>query len=114
MVVKVDKSEEFVKSGKDLISEYHSKKEKDLEIWQYSKKLGKKQEKQPDPLDKNKKTSTISIEGKSNAEIKTMYDNAKNNIEKNKIAMALRKKIQAMPQSEQIDINAEVKKILEG
>ena len=76
--------------------------------------LGKKQEKQPDPLDKNKKTSTISIEGKSNAEIKTMYDNAKNNIEKNKIAMALRKKIQAMPQSEQIDINAEVKKILEG
>ena len=76
--------------------------------------LGKKQEKQPDPLDKNKKTSTISIEGKSNAEIKTMYDNAKNSIEKNKIAMALRKKIQAMPQSEQIDINAEVKKILEG
>ena len=43
-----------------------------------------------------------------------MYDNAKNSIEKNKIAMALRKKIQAMPQSEQIDINAEVKKILEG
>ena len=76
--------------------------------------LGKKQEKQPDPLDKNKKTSTISIEGKSNAEIKTMYDNAKNNIEKNKIAIALRKKIQAMPQSGQIDINAEVKKILEG
>ena len=76
--------------------------------------LGKKQQKQSDPLDKNKKTSTISIEGKSNAEIKTMYDNAKNNIEKNKIAMALRKKIQAMPQSEQIDINAEVKKILEG
>ena len=30
MVVKVDKSEEFVKSGKVLISEYPAKKEKDV------------------------------------------------------------------------------------
>ena len=30
MVVKVDKSEEFVKSGKVLISEYPKKKEKDV------------------------------------------------------------------------------------
>ena len=32
MVVKVDKSEEFVKSGKILISEYPAKKEKDLSL----------------------------------------------------------------------------------
>ena len=30
MVVKVDESEEFVKSGKTLISEYPVKKEKDV------------------------------------------------------------------------------------
>tara|TARA_B100001989_G_C24426813_1_gene406887 strand:- start:673 stop:786 length:114 start_codon:yes stop_codon:yes gene_type:complete len=30
MVVKVDKSEEFVKSGKTLISEYPKTKEKDV------------------------------------------------------------------------------------